>query len=217
MSLWFQFPTRLFNRERYSVLLGGSENVKVLVTQWCPTLCDLMDYSPQVSSVHEILQARILERGCPSGFPSPGDLPKPANQPLSLRPPAPHHQCCLGSLPSGGKMCRKTPVSILRVALWHQTKRKFLPPQITRWLALITRQILHGKFLSLAARDSPATSGSARHICSFTSLPFFLWLPPLPPQQVGTIFKLQWHPTPVLLPGKSHGWRSLVGCSPWVC
>ena len=25
----------------------------------------------------------------------------------------------------------------------------------------------------------------------------------------------QWHPTPVLLPGKSHGWRSLVGWSPW--
>ena len=25
----------------------------------------------------------------------------------------------------------------------------------------------------------------------------------------------QWHPTLVLLPGKSHGWRSLVGCSPW--
>ena len=23
------------------------------------------------------------------------------------------------------------------------------------------------------------------------------------------------HPIPVLLPGKSHGWRSLVGCSPW--
>ena len=25
------------------------------------------------------------------------------------------------------------------------------------------------------------------------------------------------HPIPVLLPGKSHGWRSLVGCSPWGC
>ena len=25
----------------------------------------------------------------------------------------------------------------------------------------------------------------------------------------------QWHPTPVLLPGKSHGQKSLVGCSPW--
>ena len=27
----------------------------------------------------------------------------------------------------------------------------------------------------------------------------------------------QWHPTPVLLPGKSHGQRSLVGFSPWGC
>ena len=25
----------------------------------------------------------------------------------------------------------------------------------------------------------------------------------------------QWHPTPVVLPGKSHGRRTLVGCSPW--
>jgi len=25
----------------------------------------------------------------------------------------------------------------------------------------------------------------------------------------------KWQPTPVLLPGKPHGWRSLVGCSPW--
>ena len=30
-----------------------------------------------------------------------------------------------------------------------------------------------------------------------------------------TSWRRQWHPTPVLLPGKSHGWRSLVGCSPW--
>ena len=28
-------------------------------------------------------------------------------------------------------------------------------------------------------------------------------------------WRRQWRPTPVLLPGKSHGWRSLVGCSPW--
>ena len=31
----------------------------------------------------------------------------------------------------------------------------------------------------------------------------------------GSSGRRQWHPTPVLLPGKSHGWRSLVGCSPW--
>ena len=29
------------------------------------------------------------------------------------------------------------------------------------------------------------------------------------------IWTRQWHSTPVLLPGKSHGQRSLVGCSPW--
>ena len=30
-------------------------------------------------------------------------------------------------------------------------------------------------------------------------------------------WRRKWQPTPVLLPGKSHGWRSLVGCSPWGC
>ena len=28
-------------------------------------------------------------------------------------------------------------------------------------------------------------------------------------------WRRQWHPTPVLLPGNSHGQRSLAGCSPW--
>ena len=29
------------------------------------------------------------------------------------------------------------------------------------------------------------------------------------------IWRRRWQPTPVLLPGKSHGWRSLVGCRTW--
>ena len=44
------------------------------------TLCDRMDYSLPGSSVHGILQARILE-GLP--FPSPGDLPGPGIGPVS--------------------------------------------------------------------------------------------------------------------------------------
>ena len=35
--------------------------VKVLVAQSCVSLCDPMDHSPPGSSVHGILQARILE------------------------------------------------------------------------------------------------------------------------------------------------------------
>ena len=30
-------------------------------------------------------------------------------------------------------------------------------------------------------------------------------------------WRRKWQPTPVLLPGESQGWRSLVGCSPWSC
>ena len=42
-----------------TVALEGK--VKVLVAQLCLTLCNPMDCSPTGSSVHEILQARILE------------------------------------------------------------------------------------------------------------------------------------------------------------
>ena len=36
-------------------------HVSFLVAQSCLTLCDPMDYSPPGSSVHGILQARVLE------------------------------------------------------------------------------------------------------------------------------------------------------------
>ena len=38
---------------------------------------------------------------------------------------------------------------------------------------------------------------------------------PLGPHQPLRFDRRRWHPTPVLLPGKPHGRRSLVGCSPW--
>ena len=59
---------------------GSSEKVQVLVAQLYPTLWDPMDCSLQGSSVHEILQARILEW---QPFPSPGNLPDPGIKPGS--------------------------------------------------------------------------------------------------------------------------------------
>ena len=49
-----------------------------------------------------------------------------------------------------------------------------------------------------------------------TVIPFsmFIATPYILPSSL-ILWRRQWHPTPVLLPGKSHGWRSLVGCSPW--
>ena len=54
------------------------------VAQLYPTLCDPMDCSPPGSSVHGILQARILEW---VPFPPPGDLPHPGSEPVSLVSP----------------------------------------------------------------------------------------------------------------------------------
>ena len=51
-----------------------------LVTQSCPTLCNPTECSPLGSSVHGILQARILEL---LPFPSPGDLPELGTEPRS--------------------------------------------------------------------------------------------------------------------------------------
>ena len=52
----------------------------VLVAQVCPTLCNSMGCSLQDSSVHGILQARILEW---LPFLSPGALPDPGIKPMS--------------------------------------------------------------------------------------------------------------------------------------
>ena len=63
------------------------------------------------------------------------------------------------------------------------------------------------------------------HLKQFSDLSFtsYLWeavtsfFHPVNPRISGFSIprRRQWHPPPVLLPGKSHGRRSLVGCSPW--
>ena len=45
--------------------------------------------------------------------------------------------------------------------------------------------------------------------------PIWLWNKSIVTSHCLQSWKRQWQPTPVLLPGESHGWRSLVGCSPW--
>ena len=53
-----------------------------VVAQSCPTLCDPVDCSSPGSSVHGVLQARILQW---VAVPSPGDLPNPRGiEPMSL-------------------------------------------------------------------------------------------------------------------------------------
>ena len=44
--------------------------------------------------------------------------------------------------------------------------------------------------------------------CQCRSCEFNRWIRKIP-------LRRKWHPTPVFLPGKSHGQRSLAGCNPW--
>ena len=53
--------------------------------QSCPALCEPMDWSPPGSSVHRILQGRIVE--C-IAVPSPRDLPDPGIKPSCLLSPS---------------------------------------------------------------------------------------------------------------------------------
>ena len=52
-------------------------------------------------------------------------------------------------------------------------------------------------------KNLPASVGDVRDTVSIS------WL--------GRSWRRKWQPTPVFLPGKSHGQRSLVGYSPWGC
>ena len=62
------------------------ERRKTFVSQSCLTLCGPMDCSPQGSSVHGIFFRQGYSSGLP--FPSPGDLPNPGIEPMSLASPA---------------------------------------------------------------------------------------------------------------------------------
>ena len=95
------------------------------VPQSCPALCDPMDYSPPGSSVHGILQARILEGVAmpspPVGLPHPGIKPRSpalqANSPPSEPPGKPSH-------PMGG---HRAPASC--VMQQFPASHRFYPPQ----------------------------------------------------------------------------------------
>ena len=74
LSDWTERPQNKKHLPCSCVCLGAK------LLQSCLTLCNPMDYSPPVSSVHGILQARMLEwAAC---FP-PGGLPDPGIEPIS--------------------------------------------------------------------------------------------------------------------------------------
>ena len=118
-------------------------------------LCDPMDHSSPASSVHGILQARILEW---VAMPSSADLPSP------------------------------------RERTWVFCVTCIASRFFTHWATWE------------AKNDTVASLNTNISANNFV----FIFI-----NEYISKWRRQWQPTPVLLPGKSHGRSSLVGCSPW--
>ena len=84
-------------------------------------------------------------------------------------------------------------------ARWHPVPRGAVDPQ---------REQIH--LPEIAGTRNPTPAGLRECVTSNRSLRHGLW-----EASAVHLQRRQWHPTPVLLPGKSHGRRNLVGCSPW--
>ena len=107
------------------------------------------------------------------------------------------------------KKRRPTPCSYLSQELLHSqsTSLTFL---LTCGLFKLYQDFTHNGFSSVYNKMlSPGTSIEIILINNTYCLPFEDLL------FSKQCWRRQWPPTPVLLPGESHGWRSLVGCSPW--
>ena len=105
----------------------------------------------------------------------------------------------------------------------HWSGLPFLSPthESEKWKVKV-KSLSHARLLAIpgtSAHQAPPSMGFSRQVY-WSGVP----LPPHWEVQISIKKKggnhqlahpTQWHPTPVLLPGKSHGWRSLVGCSPW--
>ena len=73
-----------------------------------------------------------------------------------------------------------------------------------------TRQCLYCFLFKMHSWKLGWTPINAKNPC-FMFLPFHFIL------RYNQLQRRQWQPTPIFLPGKSHGRRNLVGCSPWCC
>ena len=200
---------------------------KVLVTQSCLTLCDPLDCSLPGSFVHEILQARILE-WVAIPFSRGSSQPKDwievsyiagrfftvwATREAQEYWSGPYFGTQEDTLQNSQKcyqVCSKTkqvldwsPVqssSYITIYPLVESKGDWevkQHPDEFFLRILFWTQWWGSSFLG--AQDSSTPRENVLYLTLLNAL----------------VKRRQWHPTPVLLPGKSHWRRSLVGCSPW--
>ena len=165
----------------------------MFVIQPCLTLCDPMDCSLLGSSVHGILQARILE-WVAIPFPTGSSWPR--------------DQIWVSCI-AGRFFTVWTTREILKLVI-NTIPHIIISIELARWL-LVGPLILKNYICIFLANLRGFPSGwvgkeSACNAGDVGSVP-----------GLGRSLGWEWQPTPVFLPGKLHGQRSLASYSPWDC
>ena len=89
---------------------------------------------------------------------------------------------------------------------YYITDAFLLYKDIFCWTSLISFLNDHEKKTTKQQLGLPCSSKGKESACRRPG--FDPWVGKIP-------WRREWQPTPVLLPGESHGQRSLIGCSPW--
>ena len=182
-----------------------------------------MDYSLQGSSVHGISQSRILEWVALS-FSSGSSQPRDWTHVSCIGRWILHHWTTreahlfsLGSFKTNWFPLPKTALRYIKNNtydlnhLWTLSSSSPIPYIVLHmaWI-LQQQQKNHDVYLLLETLLFVDTQNKMKlYHCYGPG-------PSVPTERTKHTFRRrQWHPTPVLLPGKSHGQRSLIGYSPW--
>ena len=88
----------------------------------------------------------------------------------------------------------------IKTTLWFSELQKVL---LTVW----NPTSVFSKLLSASEFQLLISSSKRQHVGLLIFDPSFPWLGKI-------LWRRKWQPTPVFLPGESHGWRTLVGYSP---
>ena len=90
------------------------------------------------------------------------------------------------------------------------------PPTPSRVWFLSVVWYCQSNLCSLLCCWTPLLPSISKFLASHTRNASVTWIPYFV-SLLDNPWRRQWQPTPVFLPGKSHGWRSLISCSPWDC
>ena len=184
------------------------------VAQSCPTLCEPMDCDPSGSSVHGILQARILEWVAMSSArrsswardrTQSSVSPALAGGFFTTVPPGKPNKLCIRSkyfiIPMSGVTCWSQFNEVLGriIKILANTMEKAMAPHSSTlaWKLPWTEE--PGGLQSMGSQRVGHDWGTSLSLSAFMH------------------WRRKWQPTPVFLPGESQGQGSLVGCRPLGC